>query len=410
MYRVVKNDTYNSIIKQIRENYNDGNERYLDSLGHNHVIYSFEISENEKRELLYENKTTGETYKLNLYIAKLQMSLELKKGNRVFDFLTYKNWYSDKVKYSSDPAFSEGDKKINAKFKIFGIKIGDLFRSFIKNKTKVDKEEFENGKILKMIEKAKPLDDSQGEILGVFCVRQERLYIWSDLHNQKLVKNTQSNFGDFCNKIIYISAFSFNNEDSKIDDNMVLNKLNNWTIIKKLIRYFLYNEDSDSVSINEIEYFDPPKPIPEILKLHIGKNEINLYLYQDMYNKITKKINSNQKAILKKYGSSIFQTAKHIPCEYPYYVLKNISLKEWHGDTDISYIGFIYNDYMARIKNNKLKYKSQKSKKKEPLIRRVKDRENNWDWDNVKKNISKKDMKNIIDDAYEEMECYDEYY
>jgi hypothetical protein len=362
----------------------DQTRRYLYSdvncIGSGHTTNSFKIDGDGSIDLVYKNKMNFDTYKITARFARLTYNIHLERSN-----INYKHQEND------------DNLMIRKDVHVIGVTIGDLLKHFYHNNkdkksidfvnTNDDENETtesnkENDKMQKLIKKSVSIDTSNAKItnvIGKLVFKKKTIRLWENLVQEKFIDRGENSFIGFCNKIIFLSEgmfYSIYHKDNAVvcNDkyyNNIFNNLSDKTIVTKLLRYHLYNENPednlrDRMINYETFYFDHPIPVPEILEQFY--KYFNDEEYMKIYRKVMKPLNGGEtQDMAKRYSSpTTFKSLQNINDEYPMYAFKNISLKQWKY-SDVWELEWHEWDYIRSKKNQKIKYKMQRSDKIIPI-------------------------------------------
>lgn len=339
----------------------------LNCIGHGHKTLIFRIDDDGAIDLVYKNKINEETFKITSFFARLHYSIRLDKTN---------------INYSYFRENPENDENVMTRknIAVIGISVGDLLKHFYhtnKNEKIIEltKDDVENQKMLKLIKRSLLIETTNAKVtnvLGKYQFKRKNIRLWDNLIQGKFIDQGNNDFVGFCNKILFLSENMFHSillmNNDKYYRN-IFNNLSNKSIITKLLRYFMYNEDPEDGMQTQIFHFEKPALVSDILKYFHEK--FNDQKYMDVYAKMMKNLNAGQtEDFEKRYNKpSVFKSIQNVCEEYPIYAFKNIYLQQWKSD-DLWDLEFHHDDYMESKKNQKYKYKSANSDKIIPIEKR----------------------------------------
>ena len=390
MYKIVSDENFTRFkakISKIAQLLSDNNhiKNYIDCIGHNHTVNYFKMNDDSQVEISFRHKFNNNLFRIIIKFVKISYDIDIKKNNRCYDEYINDQQYNNN-KSSSKVQISSNIAKENVQ--LFGITVGDLLKHFYYNSREEGKDQTqlvldldpnnyfsENEKIFKLLRKVPLIDTSinnSKNVLGLYTYYRQLIYLWEE-NLGNFISKSGNDFDSFCKKLVYfsesdiISLFVRTKDKIDIICEKLFNEISGKTVVMKLFKYFLYNENPEFGLIGEEEIitFDEPTSIPDILQYLYQQDNNNFYL--DLYNKIMKKLNAHQlKELESKYQPIVFTSIAQIPQEYPFFALKNIYVTQWSWrgyKNDYNKIKQFYNTYMQSVKNSKYKHKSMVSNK-----------------------------------------------
>jgi len=425
MYEVVDDDSLTRFKTQVirsRESIKNDKRTFIECFGHYQKINYFNLNDNGSTEITYRHKVNDDTFKITVKFVEANYSLDLEKNNRCFSEYRYDN-------HSASESNSYNITRKNVQ--LFCISVGDLLKHFYnnnrdeKNLVIIDNLDSnssnENEKAIKLLKKAQTIETSplnSKDVLGLYVKYRKIFYPWDNLKIGNFITKGDNDFNGFCRKVLYFSTGMIRDLVIYTKDkqptiwnekcNKLFNELSDRTIITKLFRYFLYNEDPELHGTQDIFYFDTPTTVPDILMYFYGKTNDNQYV--DLYNKVMKKLNAHQMNDLEsKYKPIVFKSMQKVPPEYPIYALRNVRLEQWKlsgYNNDLYNVKDQYFYYMRTVKNEKQKFRATINKKVIPINKRFMHNYDHCDKKDLKSRSLQ--LKSEIDDAFDEI-YFEEY-
>jgi hypothetical protein len=343
----------------------------IDWIGYDHDTTSFEMSGTKTINITYADQFDENSFVVPIISTKLNCTICLKPSHKFYSQYMASQWHNQ-IKTNI----------VNVNEQLFGIRLCDLVKHFVmtnkNNPFTMASDDYNtkkfNKKVIDITNKIVRTDFSQfnaNNILGTYHHNDHLIRIWSALMEQHHINPNTNTFVDYFQKIIYFSEDTLNKflRSRHVNDAVqcfvihsqlinFMKSLSDEQIITKIMRHYLFNEDPSINDVCNMYYFDIPKKIPDILSMIYEISQETRYL--DIRNQITKKLNANQKQLLKeKYIDITFDNVCQVPQSRPFYALRNVSLFQWSLDYDIVELIAHLRSYMLFVRTSRAKHKHE---------------------------------------------------
>ena len=351
---------------------------YTDCVGRDHKVNHLRVDSDGDVVVIYRNKD-GASFAVTVHFALLSLDLTILKGNRYYtNHQVLAHTHTDSHGHGHGHGHgAESDHVVRTGIPLVGITVGDIIRHFHHTHSAssvpavLDEDPQENEKLTRLVNKAQTVDLSgadPADPLGVYVPRSGTLYPWEELRTTgHLPGDRTMNLEGFCRRIVYLSESTLDPLTKRDKEGVVhvdrdllrrlCESLTSPDVVRRLLRYHLYNEDPEVGRGNEVEYFDPPRSIPEILRYLHEKTRDDVYMRA--YHKVMKRLNHREHETLQtKYKDIIFVGMDNIPKEYPAYALRNVYLRQCTG-RDMLDVGDHERNYKMMRQSDKWKHRAE---------------------------------------------------
>jgi hypothetical protein len=411
MYSVRKDASFENMANKILQSH--FNRRYINCLGSGHNLRTLSVALDSKFPIVFDDEATNDSFVIDIYALSFDFKLDILPKNA---YWYSHRWIVDK--YVNGVRIPGSDNVIQTDRQTFAIPFGSFVKLFwkkvhaLKEPPQLSADKKENDKLYTVIKKLIMVDTNKEnftDIIGRYIPGCNTIHLW----NEVKINNFNCEFGShvslehIAQKMILLSETTMNyfikaekyippkikakrntvdadsinkfseellkqqtlkstaetNLNTVIKDNYIyqpepnnikatLEDLGNINFITRMLNFYLYNKDPTPT--NEIELFDPPKSVPDILMYMYDKTGDNTY--KTNYNEIMKKVNQReQKALDEKYPEQVFSDIQTVPDIYPPYALRKVFLCQW-SDNDTRHLDDHQRDYMLRVKSRRSKH------------------------------------------------------
>ena len=351
-YELQETDVYKRLITSTRQHRKQNmKDKLFHSIGlKNIIVLFFKLENNESFLVSYKNDSSINNFFIEFHTINITYSLNILKNNRVYS--EYKTYI---LKCNRNEPTNIDDNT-----KCICISVGEILKHYYYTEgvkfpanDKINYGKFILKSLMIDSERNKYLKD---HILGMLKYSSDSIELWTSY---------VGTFEHFCKQIIIFSPLHQFTHNSSYD-NIFRNSFSK-EITKKLIRYFVLNEDPEVIDSISKVYFSKPLSIPDVLLFlkenkYIQNNEF--YIYQ----LITKKPNKREKSEEDKYSDIYVNSIKQVPLHYPVSVYKNIYVSTWnitelYNQSDYRYLSYNICKMISLTKNTKYKYKRNRTRK-----------------------------------------------
>jgi hypothetical protein len=333
-------------------------------------VSNFTVSPNGQFNIVLTHMSSGDTFKLACYFAKVNFTSVITKNE---------NCCKGGIEVDTDASCRNGQ--------LIAISIGDIFKHYYKTGSET-KDSDENA-LLKRSNKLESLiPPSTGIIMGLLS--DNNIMTWQGL---TAAKSKQFNFKEYCQQYLVVPVLNFlsfehftkkkktEGKSKRIVNDTLLTQffeaLSSPSLVRTLVRNFLYNETLnpkyDNTKLNELFVFDPPMFVPDILLKFYELDDDPEYF--KIYKQITREPSAAEKKTLdKEYKVWTFDNIVNVADRTrgsdrnwnknpPIWSLRNVKLRTWRR-RDFGEISYRYNiDYIARQSSRRYKFLSKRSEK-----------------------------------------------
>lgn len=317
------------------------------AIGTNHIkISKLLLFQRSNISVIYTNINSIQTISIELRSIDVDYDINIFKGNRVYrTYIEYINKYTNNI-----------HTNISNKINCMGISIKDIFKHFyhtgdIKNL----EEESDYGKKInykKLIIKSLSYENItnkcvRDDILGTFEYESLSLELW---------KNHSDSFEQFCKKLVLIPSISIK-QNTLVSPEFIIKLLSSKSFIVKLIKYFLFNEDPETIKTINQFYFNEPTLVPDALIFLEKNNYINKLDFSAYYS-IMKKPNKREQSVLDNFNVMYLDNIQQTLPNYSPIVYRKIYIRSWGKNGLYSdSIVLTSNIYTSELLNASRKYK-----------------------------------------------------
>ena len=366
-----------------------GRRSYVDCVGRDHKVSCLAIEPDGAVGVTYRNKNGG-SFGVTVHFARLSLDLEILKGNRYYN--THRGLVDSRQYEGGVLKWVTGsDHVVKPDLQLVGFAVGDLLRHFHHTHPHPagsldEDDEKENDKLVRLVKRALATDlstVSPADPVGVYTPKTGTLYPWDGVRATP-TRDRTTNLEGFFRQVVYLSESSLErvtkwdkeSDRAHVDREalrQLLESLTDAPAVARLLRYHLYNEDPEIGHGGEIEQFDPPRSVPEILQYMHTKTKDDDYLRA--YHEVMKTLNQRERETLDtKYKDTVFVAMRTLPPEYPAYALRTVWLRTWAGGWRMAGdLGNVFQHawgYRRPLRINKLKHRIQRTGKTLPVALR----------------------------------------